>query len=93
MSEPFDVRKIEHGVRLAFGKVAPSEEDLRLLVNKIVTAVMDDTDGVIPSHVIGEHVEDHLREIDTAAYMRYRSVRCSYTDATDFMHDVQSLGN
>ncbi len=86
--QPFDRRKLEGGVRIACGNRPVSDEQIRGLIDGVVSSIEGDE---IASGRLGELVMERLHEIDQVAYIRFASVYRNFTDATQFLSAVTDL--
>lgn len=89
--EPFSADKIRRGLHRACWKRSVSDEDIEFTIARIEQKVFADFDDEIPSAELGRIVMDHLFELDQVAYIRFASVYREFTDAQDFVEEVQQM--
>ncbi len=89
--EPFDRKKILHGLEKACEKRSVGVETREELVAKIEKKLQESGEKEIPSSWIGEEIMDGLRGIDEVAYVRFASVYRQFKDITEFMEEIKGL--
>jgi transcriptional repressor NrdR len=89
---PFDREKIRQGLARACEKRPISDEQIDELINEVETDVYRNFDREVPSQYIGEQVVQRLQQLDKVAYVRFASVYRDFTDVSDFVEAVGSLG-
>ena len=89
LSEPRD--KVLRGVRRACQGRDVSEDELKLLVEKVEANVRSTGASEIPSNEVGLAILGPLRELDEVAYLRFASVYKSFTSLEDFEKEMASL--
>ena len=86
--QPFDRRKFENGVRIACGNRPVSDEQIRNLLDSVISAI----DGEeISSEKLGELVMERLHKIDQVAYIRFASVYRNFTDVNQFLSAITDM--
>ncbi|HEY4411103.1 MAG TPA: transcriptional regulator NrdR [Acidimicrobiia bacterium] len=88
--EPFDRAKIVDGVRRAVKNRPISEDDIVALALAVEEQVREHG-AEVGSEVVGKAVLDHLRALDSVAYLRFASVYKGFEDLTDFEREVGLL--
>lgn len=91
LSEPFSRDKVLRGVRRACQGREVSEDELKLLVEKVETTVRATGASEIPSHDVGMAILGPLRELDEVAYLRFASVYKSFSSLEDFEKEMAAL--
>ncbi len=86
--QTFDRKKLEAGVRVACAGRKVSDEQIRSLLDGVVSAI--DTDE-IASEKLGELVMDRLHKIDEVAYIRFASVYRRFTDVNQFLSAITDM--
>ena len=86
--QPFDRRKLENGVRIACGNRRVSDEQIRNLIDSVISAIDGDE---ISSGRLGELVMERLHEIDHVAYIRVASVYRDFTDVNQFLSAIKEM--
>lgn len=82
--EPFKRDKVYGGVVRSCEKRPVSLEKISELVESIEKKISEMCVSEIQSTVIGDHVMDGLRELDTIAYVRFASVYQEFSDLKQF---------
>lgn len=89
--EDFDRSKILNGLRRACEKRPIDAEQLNMLVEDVTDALEARFDYEVPSIAVGEQVMDHLKRIDSVAYIRFASVYKDLKDLTDIVAEINRL--
>jgi transcriptional repressor NrdR len=86
--EPFSRNKLEQGVRVACQKRPISDEQVRELLDSVVSSLEGEE---IASERIGELVIERLHQIDEVAYIRFASVYRRFTDLNQFLSAITEM--
>ncbi len=89
--QAYDAGKVRNGIIKACEKRPVSSAKIDAIVNDITKTVYNSMDREVPSHVIGELVMEHLKNVDEVAYVRYASVYRQFKDISSFMTELQKL--
>ncbi len=91
--ELFSPDKIRSGLLRACVKRPISTDQIESLIARIEQQVMTDFEsiGEIPSQQLGQLVMDELFQLDQVAYLRFASVYRQFSDARDFIQEVQMM--
>jgi len=89
--EPFDRKKILHGLEKACEKRPVSVEVRETLVGRIEKDLQRLGEKEVPSSWIGEQVMKALKEIDEVAYVRFASVYRQFKDIKEFMEEIKNI--
>ncbi|MCG3173001.1 MAG: Transcriptional repressor NrdR [Myxococcota bacterium] len=89
--EPYDREKILQGLKIACRKRPVPTQTLEELVDGIEHKIHDLGLKEISSKEIGEEIISRLKEIDPIAYVRFASVYRSFTDAKEFIREIQEV--
>lgn len=90
--EPFDRRKIVHGMQLACtGRKNISSNALDEAAQDIERMLYNRLEKEVNSREIGELVMERLKALDHVAYVRFASVYRQFEDATQFKEIVNLL--
>jgi transcriptional repressor NrdR len=81
---PFDRDKLLRSVQIALRKRPVDPERVEQTVSKIVRELETEGESEISSETIGERIMEHLRVLDTVAYVRFASVYRNFREAKDF---------
>lgn len=91
--QPFDRKKLEHGIERALEKRPVSGMTIENVVNEIEDqAVMSGkTAHEIPSSTLGELVLAKLHGVDKVAYIRFASVYRHFENLEEFISEVKKV--
>lgn len=89
--ETYDRTKIEAGVLRACHKRPISASEISTLVDKVELEIFNREEREISSEVIGELIMDHLKELDSVAYVRFASVYREFKDVNTFMDELKKI--
>lgn len=89
--EAYDRAKIEAGVLRACHKRPISMEQINAMLNDVENEIFNRADKEIESHVIGELVMEHLKDLEEVAYVRFASVYREFTDVDNFAEELKKL--
>jgi transcriptional repressor NrdR len=81
---PFDRDKLMRSVQIALRKRPVDPERIEQTVSKIVRELETQGENEISSETVGELIMEHLRGLDTVAYVRFASVYRNFREAKDF---------
>jgi transcriptional repressor NrdR len=87
---PFEVGKVEAGIRSA-AKGRPLSEELIREVAESIADGLTAGGGDITSESIGLAILDRLRDLDPVAYVRFASVYKGFEDPADFERELGLL--
>lgn len=88
--QPFDRAKIVSGVRSAAKGRPVSLDQIEALAEAVEEAVRLDGPEV-SSTLVGRHVLERLRELDTVGYLRFASVYKGFDGVSDFHRELELL--
>lgn len=86
---PFDREKIRHGIQRACEKRPVGAAQIEQVVQDIEDEVTKRYDREVPTRVIGELIMEHLKAIDSVAYVRFASVYREFKDTADFLAAIE----
>ncbi len=89
--EPFNRKKILHGVMAAGQKRPISSEQFEKLVDDVENKVRKEGVSEISSKKIGEFVMNDLADIDDVAYIRFASIYREFKDMSSFMKTMKDM--
>ena len=89
--EPFSRSKLETSVLRACHKRPISTAQIAKLVEAVESEIFNKGDKEIPSHVIGELVIGHIKDLDQVAYVRFASVYREFKDVNTFMEELKAI--
>ncbi len=91
--EVFQIAKVQASVGVAFRKRNIHTEIISEMVKKIhhdITLAANDH-GLITAMQVGEIILEHLRKVDTTAYIRFASVYHQFSDVNEFIEFINSM--
>ncbi len=88
---PFQPEKLRSGLERACWKRPVSARQIAEIVSQIEQEVYSNYEAEIDSQELGRIVMDHLFKLDEVAYIRFASVYRQFTDAADFVHELQPI--
>jgi transcriptional repressor NrdR len=91
--ENYDREKIRGGLRRACEKRPVSMETIDLALEAIEKRIQELCQKEVESRLLGELVMDELRKIDKIAYVRFASVYREFSDVSQFVDTLKSLGS
>src|SRR5574344_346694 len=91
--EPFDIRKLERGIRICTDKRMIDPEIINQLVMDIEQAIIREAGSkrLIASVSIGEEALKHIYKVDPVAYVRFASVYRSFSDLKQFIQEIEKI--
>ena len=89
--EPYDHSKLLRGVIAACRKRPIGEEAITEIVSRIERLLFRRAVKEIESSEIGELALSELREIDEVAFIRFASVYRQFSDAEEFLRELERL--
>ena len=89
--EPFDTAKLTAGLRSALAERPVPETAIDDIVSSVIDRLFIGS-APVESSAIGNVVLEHLKELDTVAYLRFASVYEEFEGAEDFEHALAELG-
>jgi transcriptional repressor NrdR len=91
--EPFDIRKVERGIRITTEKRNVSQETIEQVLQDIEDEVVlkAGTRREVSSRDIGEAALRQLYQIDTVAYVRFASVYRAFDNVKQFIEEIEQI--
>jgi len=89
--EPFDRKKIEHGILAAVAKRPVSRDRVSELALEVERELGELGVAELPSRDIGERVLVRLRALDPIAYVRFASIYRDFRDLEGFVKELDAL--
>lgn len=89
--EPYDRSKIEAGIVRSCHKRPISTAQITAVIDDIENTLFNREEREIPTMVIGELVMDHLKNLDSVAYVRFASVYREFKDIDTFMDEIKKI--
>ena len=88
---PFDRMKMVTGIETACYKRPVSPDQIESIVAQIEAEIYENFDREVPSRFIGERVSTVLKDVDQVAFVRFAPVYRNFTDANDFVTEIQPM--
>src|SRR5215471_7924493 len=89
--EKFERQKVLSGLLRACEKRPISAGKLEAIVDETETFLMDSPERERTTKEIGELIMNHLKGLDTVAYIRFASVYRDFTDVREFKEELEQL--
>ena len=91
--EPFDIRKVERGIRITTEKRNVSQETIEQVLQDIEDEVVlqAGTKREVSSEDIGEAALRQLYKVDTVAYIRFASVYRAFNNVKQFIEEIERI--
>ncbi len=89
--ESYSREKLEKGLKKAFEKRPSTEEDLRILVNKIERSIQSKKKSEITTTELGEIIMKEIKKRDPVAYIRFASVYRAFEDLETFQKEINAV--
>lgn len=89
--EPFDSQKLLRSLFTATVKRNIPVSDLEQLVAEVEHELRDRHKSDVPSHVLGDQVLLHLKDLDAVAYIRFASVYKDFKDLSEFNAELEKF--
>lgn len=90
---PFDSSKLSRSIGVAARKRPITQEQIEVIVTKIIKKLEQYGEGEVESKVVGQMVMDELSKLDQVAYVRYASVYMDFSKASDFGKFIANIRN
>lgn len=91
--EPFDRKKIEHGLLSAVAKRPVSLDQIKAMALEVEREIAELGLSEIRSRDVGERVLPKLRSLDQVAYVRFASIYRDFRDLEGFEKELDALRN
>ncbi len=89
--KPFDEQKLRAGIVRALEKRPVSVDDIETTIGDIKKEMRATGERELPSQWLGQKVMQHLRQMDSVAYVRFASVYKRFKDISEFSKAVDTL--
>ena len=89
--ERFDRQKVLSGLLRACEKRPVPSSQLEKIVDAAEAFLVDASERERSSREIGELIMEHLKQLDTVAYIRFASVYRDFTDVREFKEELEEL--
>src|SRR5688500_17410701 len=89
--EPFDRKKIEHGVQASVARRLVSRDQVAAMALEVEREISELGVSEIQSHAVGERVLPRIRALDQVAYVRFASIYRDFRDIGEFERELDAL--
>jgi transcriptional repressor NrdR len=89
--EDFDREKLVRAVRAACHKRPIDSEQIAMLIEDTIDALVAQFETEIPSRAIGEGLMQRIKTMDQVAYVRFASVYKEFRDVSGFVQEISAL--
>ncbi len=89
--EAFDKNKVMNGIVKACEKRHVDMASIEKIVDDIERGLNNMMEKEVESHLIGEVIMDHLKDLDEVAYVRFASVYRQFKDINTFVAEIEKL--
>ncbi len=91
--QPFDINKVEHGIRVCTEKINISPEDFERTMFNIENRVNElaGPKRTITSEMIGEEALKELYKLNPVAYVRFAAVYRAFDDVKQFISEIEKI--
>ncbi len=91
--QPFNIKKVERGIRITTEKRNISSEAIEHLLTLIEDEIvlLASNKREVLSKTIGEVALKHLYKVDTVAYVRFASVYRAFNSVDQFIEEIESI--
>ena len=89
--EPFERRKLLHGIELACNKRPVTRRKMEAITDGILRELGKRSIREITSAELGEMVMERLKKLDTVAYVRFASVYRKFKEPQEFRKELEEL--
>jgi len=91
--QSFDEKKLKQGIIRALEKRPISMDEINSLVERVKKRLQITGEQEIKTKRIGELVMQELKDLDEVAYIRFASVYRKFSDASEFLDELNKLAN
>ncbi len=88
---PYNRDNFVNGVASACTKIDISDDDLKRLVDDVESDLFSGHEREVETSQIGRYVGDHLRRLNTVAYVRFMSVHRKYRTIDEFVDEIRDV--
>ncbi len=91
--QPFDISKVERGIRQCTEKLSIPQGDIDSILRKIEDNIYDlaGAKNTVTSKEVGEETLRQLYPVSPVAYVRFASVYRAFDDLDQFIEEIESL--
>ena len=91
--QPFDISKVERGIRQCTEKLSIPQGDIDSILRKIEDNIYDlaGAKNTVTSKEVGEETLRQLYPVSPVAYVRFTSVYRAFDDLDQFIEEIESL--
>ena len=91
--QPFDISKVERGIRQCTEKLSIKQEEIDEILHNIEDNIyeMAGTSNTVTSKEVGEETLRQLYPVSRVAYVRFASVYRAFDDLDQFIEEIEKL--
>jgi transcriptional repressor NrdR len=89
--EPFERRKLLHGIELACNKRPVTKTKMEAIADGILRELDEKSIREVTSSRLGEMVMERLKKLDVVAYVRFASVYRKFKEPEEFRQELEGL--
>ena len=91
--QPFDIGKVERGIRQCTEKLNIPQKDIDMILRRIEDNIYDQAGAknTVTSKEVGEETLRQLYPVSPVAYVRFASVYRAFDDLDQFIQEIESL--
>lgn len=91
--QPFDMSKVEHGIRVCTEKINIDQDELERTLSKIEVRIGEIAGAkrTITSREIGEEALKELYKLNPVAYVRFAAVYREFKDVRQFVKEIEKI--
>ena len=93
--QPFDISKVERGIRQCTEKLSISQDEIEEILRRIEDSIyeMAGTSNTVTSQQVGEETLRQLYPVSRVAYVRFASVYRAFDDLDQFIEEIEKLAS
>ena len=91
--QPFDISKVERGIRQCTEKLSISQNEIEKILHNIEDSIYEiaGTSNMVTSQQVGEETLRQLYPVSKVAYVRFASVYRAFDDLDQFIDEIEKL--
>ena len=91
--QPFDISKVERGIRQCTEKLSITQEEIDTIPHNIEDSIYElaGTSNTVTSQQVGEETLKQLYPVSRVAYVRFASVYRAFDDLDQFIEEIENL--
>lgn len=91
--QPFDITKVERGIRQCTEKLNITQDEIESILQKIEDSIYElaGSKNTVTSQQVGEETLKQLYPVSRVAYVRFASVYRAFDDLDQFIEEIEHL--